>query len=1731
MKNWSFKSLFIILFFLLIAIVILLKFILPNQKVSAAWWNDGWSYRKAINIGNSGTAQTNTQVKILDNYDLSALVTAGKLQADLDDLRFTDVNGKVLNYWIEDATNNSVDVWGILTSLPTSGATIYMYYGNSSATSFSSTTNITIGGTMTSIGGYRIHTFKGNGTLTNAKAENAEVLVVAGGGGGGSAGGVGDGGAGGGGGGGLTYNASYALTQGQTINVTVGIGGSASVASAHLAGTDGSNSIFGSITVNGGGGGATSSGNGRSGGSGGGGGYNGYTTVKYGGSGIVGIGNSGGNTTDLASASGAGGGGAGGVGGNNLTGHNGGNGGLGLNYTITGVGVTYASGGRGGGGTGPTNPTANTGKGGDGAYSNATPTSGASGIVVVRYLSGNAASPSTEEIGTAPIAYWKFDEGIGTTAYDSTSNRHNGTLSTGTSTPTWQTEDQCISGKCIFTKGYSTSYIDTNYDYSLSYDSSSTFSFWFKSTTNNTGGLIKNIIGKNSYEILISQLDQQIFFQQWDSVGSNTISLNSSNFITPNTWYFINVIYDSTQHKAFIYINGKFNASQNVTNSDFRNVTETLKIGTGYQWGGSTSPYYTGFIDDVKIYPYSRTAAQIKQDYNSGKAHASSTKGTSANLGNNARNSEAFSEGLVGYWKMDENIGTTTLDSSGNNYTITFNAGSSAPSWVTGKYGVGLSFDGLSNYLSVGISSVPNVYTVSTWIKLNELSREQHFAEFNGTQFYVNSSNKLGTNSWSNASGITTLTTGQWYHAVLTRDSSQIKLYLNGNLEGIGTTGVNPTSPFIIGDLYNNSGNYKFNGLIDEVRIYNRALSPTEVSQLYNWAPGPVGYWDFNEKTGAVANDKSGNNYTTTFGTGNSAPAWSTGKYGAGINLDGSNDYATSTNIPITQEMTWETWYKASTAQDGFLIDHRSSNVGVQPIYTYSTGKIQFYDSTVNTSLETATGILKFDNNWHHVAVTGTATSRNIYFDGISVGSTNTGITPQTTRAVYFGTRHSLSSFFKGQLDDIRIYNYARSVKQIVEDMNAGHPAGGSPVGSQLVYYKFDEGIGTTTSNWGIGGTNLKGTFGAGASAPTWSNDGKYGKALSFNGAGNYVITPSVAAISQTTWSIWIKPNNTNEMHIIKSNDASDYMLANTSGKAFKIRTFSGSGDIFTTSGLLPTNSWSQLVMVYTNPGIKLYLNGRLDKQSSTYTMGSLNSSYQLGRYGGVEPDFNGLMDEFKIYNYALTDDEVKIDYNRGSTMQMGSLSSGTGNTAPATAGSQEYCIPGDTSVCSPPVGEWKFDEKSGATARDTSGLGNTGTFGTGNSAPTWTTGKIGSGLNFDGSNDSVGILYTADLAPTSSITFEAWAYKPSWTSAEATRILSKTESGGYTLLFSSSAIYAYIYRNGAYCTPSYSTTGLSSGWHHFAGSYDGRYTKIYVDGILRNTDDAGANYPITYAYNNTLFIGAEADSNNDQTPAGNFFTGKIDQVKIFNYARTPAQIAWDYNRGGPVGWWKFDECQGNIAQDWSGIGNTGVISIGTSGIQNSLGTCAVGTSAAWTAGASGKINSSLSFDGNDDNVNMGDPSNGTLDFGLNDFTTVAWFKTSTTNQGVILGKYSGYPLFYSRINSDGKIGSRIGFDASTNFESTDGTVVNDNLWHQIVTVYKRNGNMTRYLDGKLYGSTLDISSASSRTVDTTNSFAVSSSGSSQFFTGQIDDVRVYNYALTATQVKTLYNNGAVSFN
>jgi len=1671
-NNLSYKSLLIILFFLLISIVVLWKFVLSNHKVEASWWNDGWNYRKAVSISNtSGSNLTDFQVSL--SIGTSALIASGKMQSDCDDIRVTDINGNLLAYWIEEnnpGCNQLTDtkIWIKANSLPTSGATVYLYYGNNSAPSAQSGDNtfeffddfndgildtnkwqaLTTGNLDATLywaetgGNLQINTSPNYSTITskNFTIQNGiiETRYI-----------------------GTTsstdpdndmlfvwrwqdyrnfyfFHHDYANPATTTcanlpsdnVNVSKYVNGTETcltwIAAPSL--NEYPNWYNAIIKFNG----NDSSVN-----------YSKYPSNWY-------------NTTDTSFT-------------------NSGRVGLGKAHPEEHPKWDY--------------------------------------FFVHKYTSVEpTATIQSEEAGGGPIAYWKFDEGSGTTAYDSTTNQNNGTISSAT----WQTEDQCISGKCLKFDGIN-DYI--NNPNSINNLNSMTIQLWFKTPNINAGGqyLLDGRNGGNWW-----------FLQDYASGActdtNGNICFNGlveipSSYLSNNKWYHVTLTTDSSSSK--IYLNGKLiNTGAAFTPS----IGANLRIGTRY----TTESFFNGFIDEPKIYPYARTAAQIKQDYNS----RGSSKGTTANLGGAASDSN-LSDGLVGYWKMDEGVGTTTADSSGNSNIGTFGTGSSAPSWSNGKFGIGTSFNGTNAYISLGQIKSIGAETYSFWFKSTSTSTGHVILATNATTSNYGISrigdNLLFLRSGSNYqyfNNIAQYYDGQWHHLVITvpggsqSDITNTKAYVD-NKEMTKGSGTSSVAPGAYSNFYIATGSYGyFNGSIDEVRIYNRALSPAEVSQLYEFAPGPVGYWDFEENTGTTIKDKSGNGNT---GTLYNSPTWTQGKIGSAIDLNGTNQYAdiTTSSSAIQGYGTFEIWFKPNncSAANQSIFSQRYTGWHGRGIII-SSNTISGWSRNGSATWQSVTLGSCVNNQWYHAVLTQEGNIIKGYLNGVFISSLDMTSSLDGSYLNYYtiGKYTNDSYFFDGTVDNVKIYNYARTQKQIIEDMNAGTPASSNK--SPIAYWKFDEGSGTTTNNSGNGGSTFNTTFATGSSAPTWTNDGKSGKALNFDGVGNYALANSDPAynLQEMTISAWVKADSVDKTGPIVGNAFGWWyrygiFISGGTYTAF----FRSTGGTWTLSSSVSSspNNWDYVAVSYKDGTAKIYVNGKL-RNSGIFTYAPLTQSSSTIMFGthsiSANNWFKGSLDEVKIYNYALTDEEVKQDYNQGSALQMGQ----TSQTISGTTTSLEYCIPGDTSPCASPVAEWNFEENTGTTTKDSSGNNNTGTFGIGNSAPTWTIGKknTGAGLKFDGVNDYVNLGTPISLnSITYPLTISLWAKPTTLTQNGVILSLDVTDSN------SDIAIGIYNTENKILIgrqTYQYGLTGISSyltagKWQHWEIVFtDTTHINFYLDGV-QQTLSSVSNY-WTPSQNN---IGAKSNGSLYS------FNGSIDGVKIYNYARTPAQVAYDYNKGDPIGWWKFDECQGSVANDSSGIGNTGSINIAASGTQTALGTCTT-SGTAWGNGASGKINSSLNFDGTDDYVNIGRKENLNLIPGTNNFTVTGWFKT--TNQGVVysFGASSSIRQIQIDVNGAGTVEFYAGgvlLPYSSGY--------NDGKWHHITGVATTT-TMFLYVDGVLKNS-----QAVGTGTDATYGAEIGSrtGGTGYLMNGQIDDVRVYNYALTSEQVKTLYNGGAVSFN
>ncbi|NYZ79236.1 LamG domain-containing protein, partial [Candidatus Micrarchaeota archaeon] len=250
-----------------------------------------------------------------------------------------------------------------------------------------------------------------------------------------------------------------------------------------------------------------------------------------------------------------------------------------------------------------------------------------------------------------------------------------------------------------------------------------------------------------------------------------------------------------------------------------------------------------------------------------------------------------------GLWHFDEGSGNSAYDSSGNGNTGSFSGLNFVPTWVGGKYGYGLNFDWTdAQHIAVTDSNSLHLngsITMELWFR--ETSTGSGLGEWllnkDSSTNYNNSNYALWTDNLNkirgavsdcsvvaNLTSATIISLNTWYHVAFTYDGSTIKLYVNGVLENSSSQTITPlpnTQPLLIGARKAGTNQYNFNGTIDEVAIYSRAKSASEIAadaNLFHWDWSPIAMnnnlsaaWHFDEGSGNITYDSSGNGNTGGF--------------------------------------------------------------------------------------------------------------------------------------------------------------------------------------------------------------------------------------------------------------------------------------------------------------------------------------------------------------------------------------------------------------------------------------------------------------------------------------------------------------------------------------------------------------------------------------------------------------------------------------------------------------------------------------------------------------------------------------------------------------------------------------------------------------------------------------------------------------------------------------------------
>jgi hypothetical protein len=1390
-------------------------------------------------------------------------------------------------------------------------------------------------------------------------------------------------------------------------------------------------------------------------------------------------------------------------------------------------------------------------------------------------------SNTAEEIGGGPIAWYKFDEGVGSTVNDSSQNSRHGSLGTGSSSPSWQTTDLCISGRCLLFDGTNDNVVIGDYtNHEFPDNTNFTISFWIYSPLTSTGTILakktSTTAGTSGYDVRLSSTGTlDVYF----SDGTDQYQLTKTSAVTANTWTNISVVFDNNSAtNTDIYINGtKSSATATGTLASVNDIgvnTQNLTIGSE----ADSQDFIKGKLDEIKLFPYARSSTQIKQDYTSTLASQPGSN-TSVNIGSN--NVNQLSKGLVGYWKMDENTGSTATDNSGNNLSGSI----SNSSWVAGKFGPGLGMTQNASTQNITVSdpasgaldfnSTTN-FTISTWVKTTSFSESpilvKKVANLSETlPGYVlmvasagGSNNVLcqiydndGATSTDTAGYYSdaTLTDGNWHNIICTMDRNRgLFLYVDGVLKANDTT-INSTGSLensdnlIIGE---NSTSEELAGGMDETRIYNRAFSPKEVQTLYTWAPGPLVYFNLDETTGQIIRDNSGSGYTgvlgTTTGTESVDPTRERAKLSNGLAFDSSNDTATLSNYNGFDNMTLEAWIYPREVISSYGLPILFGAPAQLGCCTWATGigyGIQgnedrlAFSVTYNGAGDASTYSVQTSwsyslNTWYHLVGVLSGTNVELYVNGVLEGS---GTLPGAR--INTGSNWSLDGAYSGgnnfKIDEVKLYNYARTPSQIIEDMNGA----GKSLSSPLINLHFDDGFGDTTNDSGI--YNKDGNLGdgdtcpGGGACPDWSNTGKQGKALTFDGFTDRLSTPLITSdvdnISFSTWVNW------------SGGDASDqfiYFNGNTSSNGWSFFVNSSNNlsiicennDTVTSTTQLTPGVWQHLVSQRVNGNWEIYLNSKKISLGggTSCTPSTPTTRSTIGGLFSSNYAFNGSIDEFTAYNFALTQDQINQLYNSQSSTQFGQSSQTVGSTLT----SLDYCIPGDNSTCLSPVAEYKFDEGTGTTAFDTSGQNNNGVK---NGSPSIGQGKIGKSLGFTNNSDYVSINDNNSLDMTTAVTVETWIKRSSTGLGSWNTFFDKRQTNWeYWFGFNTSNQLDFMYNPGdasdtdrVYISSSNAVITDTSSWHHVAATYNQSTVKLFIDGVEKYS--VGSTGTI-YSGPGLLTLGASYGGSNN-------YRGLLDTVKIYNYARTPAQIAYDYDKGKPLAWYKLDECQGTTTYDSSGNGKNGTLTVGASGYQTTTGTCNVGTSAAWTTASTAKFNSGLSLDGTDDYVSIGNTA--TIE-GNSEATVCTWLKyrpSTVTTDGALVSRYLGSTggwIFW--IDDDAALGGHIdtvsfaprpGDGAGGRVEGSSG-LITPGQWDHYCGVFKGGNYIRLYKNGKLDS---EQTTGVSSTVGSDNAnlyFGRIDNVAPRYLDGQIDDVRIYGYALNSSQIKAVFNGSAINF-
>jgi len=374
---------------------------------------------------------------------------------------------------------------------------------------------------------------------------------------------------------------------------------------------------------------------------------------------------------------------------------------------------------------------------------------------------------------------------------------------------------------------------NSNSDFSIS--------IWFKTSGfSGVQGLIGGVDSNRMIAFYLRNISGNSYTIELER-GFGTVRYYSNDYATVNlplnSWNHISLIYVASTRSITTYLNNQFNETQDLEQTQ---TGQTLNSNLAIGQYSDVALKFDGSIDQVRIFNKALSAGEVTTLYNeTACTPAACTSGTTNTL-------NILGDGsCIAAYPLDG----SPLDLSGN-----YNGVQTDVTYPQGYFDLAGSFNGVSSRFQLNVKPTASLFTASFWINFNNVTKRTNiYGDIhpevvrigfslgieNGLLYLVTDNDNTG--NWQMVKEYTqTILVNQWYNIVLVSNGSSNKLYIN-NAEASYTFIVG--SQVALNDSANNveisfGGNDRaINGSIDQVRIFNKALSASEVTTLYNETP------------------------------------------------------------------------------------------------------------------------------------------------------------------------------------------------------------------------------------------------------------------------------------------------------------------------------------------------------------------------------------------------------------------------------------------------------------------------------------------------------------------------------------------------------------------------------------------------------------------------------------------------------------------------------------------------------------------------------------------------------------------------------------------------------------------------------------------------------------------------------------------------------------------------------